>query len=205
VDLNLAVVAAGGLLVEKTRVDPIVASLFHLPFANESFDHVTCQGVLHHTWSTQEGFARVSAKVAPNGTLFIWVYAAEDAFVVHGLRGLVVKLYWGISHLVFRPLLSRSPGWFRTAIVTLISCLLHPILARRGRNRERWTFANTVHGIRDAFTPRYAHQLGFNEVAELFENAGYEVRLQSPAAYRKDFGSRILGVGMIGRRLRRDG
>ena len=77
---------------------------------------------------------------------------------------------------------------------------IHPVIARRGRNRGRWAYANTVHGIRDAFTPRYAHQHGFNEVIEWFEDAGYQPRLQSPSAYRKLFGSRLLGVGVMGRR-----
>jgi hypothetical protein len=72
--------------------------------------------------------------------------------------------------------------------------------ARRGRNRGRWEYVNTLHGIRDAFTPRYAHQHGFNEVIEWFENAGYEPRLHSPAKYRELFGSRLLGIGICARR-----
>jgi ubiquinone/menaquinone biosynthesis C-methylase UbiE/uncharacterized protein YbaR (Trm112 family) len=200
VDLNLAVVSAGRRLVETTRVDPVVGSLFHLPFENESFRHVTCQGVLHHTRSTKAGFDRIAEKVAPGGSLFVWVYAAEDPYVVRGLRGLLVKLYWWISHGLFRPVLSRSPGWLRNAVVHVISAAMHPIVSRRGRNRGRWRYVNTVHGIRDAFTPRYAHQHGFNEVIEWFEEAGFEPRLQSPATYRRLFGSRLLGVGVIGRR-----
>jgi SAM-dependent methyltransferase/uncharacterized protein YbaR (Trm112 family) len=200
VDLNLAVISAGRRLVETSRVDPVVASLFHLPFANESFEHVTCQGVLHHTRSTKAGFDAVAAKVAPGGSLFVWVYGSEDPYVVGGTRGLLIKGYWWLSHGFFRPILSRSPGWFRTAIVHAISAIIHPIISRRGRNRGRWRYGNTVHGIRDAFTPRYAHQHGFNEVIEWFEDAGYEPRLQSPSTYRKLFGSRLVGVGVMGRR-----
>lgn len=200
VDLNLAVVSAGRRLVETTRVDPVVASLFHLPFADASFDHVHSQGVLHHTWSTKAAFDAIERKVGRAGTLFVWLYAAEDPYVVHGLRGLLVKLYWWISHGIFRPVLSRAPAFLRNAVAHLISLVLHPVLARRGRHRGRWTYANTLHGIRDAFTPRYAHQHGFNEVVAWYEDAGYEPRLQSPATYRKLFGGRLVGVGVNGRR-----
>ena len=200
VDLNLAVVSAGRRLVETGRVDPVVASLFHLPFADASFDHVHSQGVLHHTWSTKAAFDAIERKVGPAGTLFVWLYAAEDPYVVHGLRGLLVKLYWWVSHGLFRPVLSRAPAFVRNAMTHLISLVLHPILARRGRHRGRWAYANTLHGIRDAFTPRYAHQHGFNEVVAWYEDAGYEPRLQSAATYRKLFGGRLVGVGVNGRR-----
>jgi SAM-dependent methyltransferase/uncharacterized protein YbaR (Trm112 family) len=200
VDLNLAIVAAGRGLVETTRVDPVVASLFHLPFPDGAFDHVTCQGVLHHTRSTKAAFDCVAAKVAHGGSLFVWVYASEDAYVVHGARGMLIRMYWWISHGLFRPVLSRSPRWFRSTVVHVLSLMIHPVISRRGRNRGRWAYVNTVHGIRDAFTPRYAHQHGFNEVLEWFENAGYDVRMQSPSTYRRLFGSRLTGVGVMGRR-----
>ena len=49
VDLNLALVAAGESLADETRLRPVVASLFRLPFAAGTMDHVHSQGVLHHT------------------------------------------------------------------------------------------------------------------------------------------------------------
>lgn len=199
-DLNLALVKAGRRLVESTRVNPVVASLFHLPFSAGSMDHVHCQGVLHHTWSTKAGFDAIAAKVAPTGSLFVWVYAAEDRHVVKGLRGALVRAYWGISHRVFRPLLSRAPSAIRTATVHTISAAIHPVIRNRGRNRGRWKYANTVHGIRDAFTPMYAHEHGFNEVLEWFEAAGFSPKPQRPLKYRELFGSRLVGAGFIGRR-----
>ncbi|EKS35619.1 methyltransferase domain-containing protein [Afipia clevelandensis] len=199
-DLNLAVVKAGERLVETTRVNPVVASLFHLPFSPESMDHVHCQGVLHHTWSTKAGFDAIAEKVASAGSLFVWVYAAEDRHVVKGVRGMLVRAYWSISHRIFRPVLSRAPSAVRSAAVHAISAAIHPIIKDRGRNRGRWKYANTVHGIRDAFTPMYAHEHGFNEVLEWFEAAGFSPKPQRPLKYRELFGSRLVGAGFIGRR-----
>jgi hypothetical protein len=54
--------------------------------------------------------------------------------------------------------------------------------------------------LRDAFTPRYAHQHGFNEVLLWFERAGYRTTVQSPLAYEKLIGKRLLGVGVRGDR-----
>lgn len=202
-DLNLALVKAGRRLVESTKVNPVVASLFHLPFQSGSVDHVHCQGVLHHTWSTKAGFDAIADKVASSGSLFVWVYATEDRYVLKGFRGFLTRAYWGISHRIFRPLLSRAPRPVRTAAIHVISSMMHPIIKNRGRNRGRWTYANTVHGIRDAFTPRYAHEHGFNEVLEWFDSAGFCPKPQRPLTYRELFGSRLVGVGFIGRRSAR--
>jgi SAM-dependent methyltransferase/uncharacterized protein YbaR (Trm112 family) len=200
VDLNLAVVSAGALLAKVPRLHVVVASLFRMPFAPGSYDHVHSQGVIHHTYATKAAFDAIAPFVAPDGSLFIWVYAAEDAHVVKGPRGTLIWLYWVITHRIFRPILSRSPAAVRKGVMYAIAAVLHPFLKRRSNRPEQWRFANTLHGLYDAFTPRYAHQHGFNEVIEWFEDAGFEPRLQSPATYRKLVARRLLGIGVIGRR-----
>lgn len=201
VDLNFSLVAAGERLVKTTRVNPVVASLFHIPLKNGRFEHVHCQGVMHHTYSTKNAFDAIQKKVALDGTYFVWVYAKEDRHVVTGVRGILVWLYWTMSHSIFRPVLSRSPAVFRSLIVHVISGLLHPVLARRDRGgAERWKYRNTVHGIRDAFTPRYAWEHGFNEVLVWFHESGFLPQIQSAGKYKELFNARLVGVGVLGRR-----
>ncbi|MGD9828657.1 MAG: methyltransferase domain-containing protein [Hyphomicrobiaceae bacterium] len=200
VDLNLALVSAGKLLAGIPRTHAVVASLFRLPFEASAFDHVHSQGVIHHTYSTKAAFDAIAPLVKPRGSLFIWVYGAEDAHVVPGLRGWMVWLYWVITHRIFRPVLSRSPAAVRRVAMYAIAGVLHPFLKLRNPRGKDWRFVNTLHGLYDSMTPRYAHQHGFNEVVEWFEDAGFEPRLQSPATYRKLMGSRLLGVGVNGRR-----
>ncbi|MEL3889855.1 methyltransferase domain-containing protein [Ferrovibrio sp. MS7] len=199
-DLNLALVAAGKTLQASPRVHPVVASLFRIPFAPNSMAHVHSQGVLHHTYSTKAAFDAIAKFVRPDGSLFVWLYAVEDAYVVPGLRGFIIWLYWFITHRLFRPVLSRSPAFFRNGVMFLITCLLHPLVKLRDRRPAGWRFQNTLHGLRDAFTPRYAHQHGFNEVALWFEDTGFTPKPQSPAKYRELIGKRLLGVGYIGHR-----
>jgi len=201
VDLNLAVVSAGISLLETGRIVPVVASLYHLPFADAGFDHVHCQGVLHHTYSTEAGFKAIEKKVNERGSIFIWVYAWEDSFGIPGFRGFLVHTYYFVSHRIFRPVLSRAPSWFRNAVVHLISVLYHPLVRNRGSNRGRWKYSNTVHGIRDMFTPMYAHRHRFNEVLLWFQEAGYlHPQIQSALEYQKLFHRRIIGIGFVGRK-----
>jgi len=201
IDLNLAVIRAGIDLLETDRIFPIVASLFKIPLENKSFDHVHCQGVIHHTFSTEKGFYAIEQKVKKDGSIFIWVYAWEDSFGIKGIRGLLIHIYWFISHRIFRPILSRSPVFIRNPIIYFISALYHPFVKNRGINKNReWKFDNTLHGIRDMFTPMYADRLRFNEVLTWFEKQEYKVQVQSPLTYEKLFNHRLLGIGYLGRK-----
>ena len=201
VDLNLSLLEAGARLSTRhPRVHPVIASLFRLPFAPESFAHVHSQGVIHHTYSTFAAFKAISAFTQPGGSLFVWVYAAEDSHVVPGARGAAIRAYWVVSHRLGRPVLSRMPAPIRNAVMLGLAAVASPLLRLRDRRGTTWHFRNTLHGLRDAFTPRYAHQHGFNEVLTWFEDAGFEPRLQSPARYRDLIGKRLLGVGVVGRR-----
>jgi SAM-dependent methyltransferase/uncharacterized protein YbaR (Trm112 family) len=199
VDLNLSLLVASAHLNGFPRIHPIVASLFRLPFARGSFAHVHSQGVIHHTYSTKAAFESIAAFTRPRGSLFVWVYAQEDSHVVPGVRGTLIWLYWVISHRIGRPILSRMPAPIRNAAMIGLTTLLYPIIKLRDRRRSDWHFRNTLHGLRDAFTPRYAHQHGFNEVIAWFEDAGFEPRIQSPSRYRDLIGKRLVGVGIIGR------
>ena len=181
-------------------VHPIVASLFRLPFARRAFAHVHSQGVIHHTYSTKAAFDAISAFVRPGGSLFVWVYAVEDSLVVRGLRGKLIRAYWLISHHVGRPVLSRAPAMVRNSAMLALATVMYPIVKLRDRRSDEWRFRNTLHGLRDAFTPRFAHQHGFNEVLTWFEDAGFTTRLQSPSRYRDLIGKRLIGVGVVGRR-----
>jgi SAM-dependent methyltransferase/uncharacterized protein YbaR (Trm112 family) len=203
VDLNLSLLQAAPGLTSYPRVHPIIASLFHLPFAKGSFAHVHSQGVIHHTYSTEAAFRTIAAFTRPGGTLFVWVYAREDSLVVRGFSGVLVRMYWFVSHRIGRPILSRMPAAVRNVVLQVLTAAVYPLVKLRDRRAGEWHFRNTLHGLRDAFTPRYAHQHGFNEVIGWFEDAGFDPRLQSPSKYRDLIGKRLIGVGIVGRHIRR--
>jgi hypothetical protein len=86
-------------------------------------------------------------------------------------------------------------------IINASSYPIHPIVRTRVKNRAQWTLKDTRHSLRDTFTPRYAHRHGFNEVIEWFEDRGFSYDVQSPSEFRRIFGKRGYGVGVLGRRL----
>jgi len=200
VDLNFALLKSGRKFVANRQVHLFVASLFDLPFRQSSFDLVYCQGVLHHTYSTQEGFSALAGYVRPQGHLFVWVYGLDDHLVPKGLRGVAARTKYCIERLL-RPIISAAPLCLRNALLLLLAALLHPLLRSRVRHGQAWTLRHTRHSVHDWLSPRYAHRHSYNEVVEWFEEKGFEpIAVQSPSAYRRLFQRRAFGVGVLGRR-----
>jgi arsenite methyltransferase len=56
----------------------VQADLMALPFAEQTFDLVLCEGVLHHTPSTESAFKATARLVRPGGLYAIYVYAKKS-------------------------------------------------------------------------------------------------------------------------------
>lgn len=200
IDLNLSLLKAADRLKDHPRLHLIIASLFRLPFARESFDHVHSQGVIHHTYSTQEAFRSIAAFVGTPGSLFVWVYAKEDGLMVPGLWGMLTRGYLFITNNIGRPVLSRLPNVVRNVATIAIAAVMHLVYKWRSHHPAQWRLQNTLHSVRDIFTPRHAHLHGFNEVLSWFEEAGFAPQMQSPMRYRALIGKPLRGIGVLGRR-----
>lgn len=80
-----------------------------LPYPNESFDHVNCQGVIHHTPDTMRCIQEMHRVLRPNGTACF-------------------SVYYNTRYL-------RSPFWYRT-IASLVRPWVR--LEGRGRESMLW-------------------------------------------------------------------
>lgn len=197
-DANLAVLQRRDDYRHVPGVHYVVSSLFDLPFERESFDFVYSQGVIHHTYSTEDAFESIASRVAPGGHLFVWVYGLDD-HLTRGGASLVSKRANLAAETVLRPALSRAPQPLRDRAFDALTAVWHGRMAADRGHPESWTHANTNHALRDWLSPRYARRHGFNEMAEWFEGTGFRViATQSPAAYRELFGRQLWGVGMTG-------
>ena len=197
-DLNLSLLAGGpDLDREEPFVHTVIASLFALPFRRREFDVVYSHGVLHHTFSTSDAFASIADFVTDDGTLAIWVYAKSD--FEGGLRLRVSAA----AERAFRPLVASAPKRVQSAVAHTLS-VPHFIRYRRlGSNRSQWRFRNSVHSIRDRWTPRYAHRHEIDEVDGWFRAHGFEPVAVDAAAYEARFGMPLIGIGRRGSRSAR--
>ena len=74
----------------------------HLPYGDASFDHVNCQGVIHHTPAPQHAVREFARVLGPGGTLCLSVYH-RNALLRHPLAlRLFARLFGGVVGLAGR-------------------------------------------------------------------------------------------------------
>jgi SAM-dependent methyltransferase len=70
------------------RLDVQQASVLELPFENDTFDFVHCDGVLHHTTDPYQGFSELTRVLKPGGYLVTAVYGRGGGmnFAIYAAR-----------------------------------------------------------------------------------------------------------------------
>jgi SAM-dependent methyltransferase/uncharacterized protein YbaR (Trm112 family) len=191
-ELNLSLLNSGPLFAAQPFVHVVIASLFALPYPQCSFQLVYSHGVLHHTYSTEKAFEAIHGFLAPGGMIYIWVYAQGDRDVSMRVRlGYLFEL-WA------RPKIAALPSSLQSAVVYLYALRHYRVYRRHGHNRDKWKFKNSLHSMRDRWTPRYAHRHSFHEVFCWFRRHGLACRVVDSWAYLQRFGFPLIGIGLRG-------
>jgi ubiquinone/menaquinone biosynthesis C-methylase UbiE len=170
VDLSAAVESAHENLRHRDRVAILQASVFDLPFRDESFDFVYSIGVLHHTPDTHEAFDALPRLVKPGGTLAIWVYSGEPKARLSHLASDLYRRY--TTRMDSGRLLKwceRIQGvgrLYRTSPGRLLYPLLPVSMEADREARVLDTF--------DWYSPRYQWKHRWTEVESWFRAAGFE-------------------------------
>ena len=164
-------------LHERSEVRVCQADLYAPPFPDEAFDFVMSWGVLHHTKSTRQGFKSVSRLVKPGGTLYVMVYPpapylqgpGTDLLRI-GMRRLSDERRYDVcKHLVIRN---------RYLALALGGVLMvgHYDPKKSTVDPETQQF-----GLFDAYSPRWNHRHGCDEVVGWFRDEGFrEVTVVDP-------------------------
>jgi len=195
IDLNVSLLRAGQRFSGEPLANLAVASAFAPPFEPESFDLVYSHGTLHHTYDTRRAFESVLGFARPDGMIAVWVYALEDA-----QRGNPRRRLAYVTELAVRPWIARLPAPVQSLVVNALALDHYRKYRRRGLQREHWRYANSVHSMRDRWTPPYAHRHSFHEVISWFVENGLGYELLDPVAYREQFRRSLIGIAIRGRR-----
>jgi SAM-dependent methyltransferase len=91
----------------RPNVHLVQASLYELPFADQSFDYLVCLGVIQHTPDVERAFKNMFRALKPGGKFCLDVYAAPVSYLHprHLLRPLTRRLppdvlYRGVERAV---------------------------------------------------------------------------------------------------------
>lgn len=189
------------------RLQLAQASIYELPFADNSFDKVFCLGVLQHTPSFSDSVAALISKARVGGEIVVDFYP---------IKGWYTKIH---SKYMLRPLTKRLPKPLLLKLIRLnirlmlalfdLLCFLRlgaltrfiPITDMRGfpsslspAQRREWAVMDTF----DGFSPEYDNPQRVQDVARMFSSRGCEVTHAGLVYYPG-------GSGMVVRAVKRAG
>lgn len=171
IDLSYAVDPAYKHFGMNAFLHIVQASVFALPFRENTFDLVYSWGVLHHTYSTKAAFDLICKLPKTGGRLYVWVYNPFSE------QRTLIRRAIMLMETVIRPLCWRVPESLQTVMLLPIIplYLVHQNLyMRRGSSGYiKYGWREAMHAARDRFTPRYAHRHTEEEVCSWFREAGY--------------------------------
>lgn len=174
------------------RLQLAQASIYELPFADNSFDRVFCLGVLQHTPSFENSVAALIAKAKVGGQIVVDFYP---------INGWYTKIH---SKYILRPLTKRLPKPLLLGLIRLnirwmlplfdLLCALRlgalsrfiPITDVRGfpkgltpAQRREWAVMDTFDGL----SPEFDNPQRVENVARMFNRRGCEVTFAGVASY----------------------
>ena len=169
------------------------SDLMHLPFADNSFDIVLSEGVMHHTPSTRNALLALARLVRQGGIFVFYVYAKKapireftDDFIRAQLAELAPSDAWKALEPLTR--LGIALGELKTEInvpedVPLLGIKKGRIDIQRlfywaickAYYRAEFSFDEMNHINFDWFTPTYSHRQTPEEVADWCAQAGLAI------------------------------
>ena len=174
------------------RLQLAQASIYALPFADNSFDRVFCLGVLQHTPSFEDSVAALIAKAKVGGQIVVDFYP---------MKGWYTKIH---SKYILRPFTKCLPKPLLLRLIRLnirwmlvlfdLLCALRldaltrfiPITDVRGfpnrlspSQRREWAVMDTF----DAFSPEFDNPQWVEDVARMFRRRGCEVTFAGMAHF----------------------
>jgi SAM-dependent methyltransferase len=125
-DLGDIVATARQVLADVDGTHVVQGDLLNPPFARAGdgggFDLVLSIGVLHHLPDPRAGVLALSELVRPGGTLFVWVYSAENArrtrSLIEALRRVTTRLPRRVLPVLTWPL--ATVVWLTTRITAVV-------------------------------------------------------------------------------------
>jgi SAM-dependent methyltransferase/uncharacterized protein YbaR (Trm112 family) len=150
----------------------VQGDIFQLPFAQETFDIVWSEGVIHHTPDPKKAFRCLGQVLKPSGMCYVWVYARSPQARVR--RWL------------------KTPRWPRS-LLFLLSYLMVIPYALMQAFRILARFRSTAFSFFDALSPTYQSAHQWQEIQEWFEEDAFsDIRVTED---RQPFWLAVWGVG----------
>jgi SAM-dependent methyltransferase len=168
----------------KERFHLCQASIYELPFPDDTFDRVFCLGVLQHTPDFEASVRALVAKAKPGGLIVVDFYPIKGWWTKIHAKYLLRPITRRMSQARLLAMIERNVGWLMAVSRFLDRCRLSPL----SRFLPLVDLATFPPGLQpdharevaildtfDMFSPAYDQPQRVRDVARMFLRAGAAV------------------------------
>lgn len=179
------------------------ASIYAMPFPDNSFDWVCCLGVLQHTPDIEASIEALVRKAKPGGRIVVDFYPVKGWWTKINAKYLLRPWARWISHDRLLRLIEGNVDWLmqvqqllRRAGLGALNrflplCDLYPLgEVLDARALREWTILDTF----DQYSPQYDQPQRIDEVAQMFLRFGAEVTFAGYKSYGDGIGLEVAVV-----------
>lgn len=208
-DLSDSITRLIPLAAEDPGLHLVQGDLLHPPFRTGLFDVIYSQGVLHHTWSTEDAFLRVAPLAKKGALVSVWVYGRPGSWRSFSTNPLKSTRSWLKSVLPLVWLVVWARMLFSDAVrvvttrlpVSLLYLLCYPVTLLGAIPLVKYLTFSVHPDFRvrlienfDWLAPPYQFKHTKEELREWYRHAGFDILRQLPHGV-------VPKVGVLGRKL----
>jgi SAM-dependent methyltransferase len=170
--------------IASGRLHLVQASIYDLPFPDESFDKVLCLGVLQHTPSFEASVKALVGKARKGGEIVVDFYPVRGWWTKLNSKYLLRPFTRRMEHDRLLGLIERNVGWMigahkglrriglgaLTRFIPIVDLRTFPRNLSAEHERE-WAVLDTF----DMFSPEYDSPQRLDDVVQMFRRSGAEV------------------------------
>jgi SAM-dependent methyltransferase len=186
VDYSSAVEAnlANNGRIAPDRFHLFQASVYDMPFPDDSFDKVFCIGVLQHTPDFEASVRSLVSKAKPGAEIVVDFYCVRGFWTKLSGKYLIRPFTRRMDQQRLYRLVEKNAGWLMKAAQAMNKVGLHPLtrflpipdlrIMPEGLPPERyreWVVLDTF----DMLSPEYDNPQPISAVAQMFERSGADV------------------------------
>ncbi|UYV16902.1 class I SAM-dependent methyltransferase [Porphyrobacter sp. ULC335] len=170
------------------------ASIYDMPYPDESFDKVLCRGVLQHTPDFAQSVRALVSKAKHGGQIVVDFYEIRGWWTKVNAKYMLRPFTRRMSNDRLLGLIDRNLDWMMAVHDTLVKTPLRhltrflPLVDIAGTfppdltpaERREWALLDTF----DMFSPEFDNPQRTRSVVRMFEQAGCEVTFSAPGIVR---------------------
>jgi SAM-dependent methyltransferase len=171
--------------IAPNRFHLFQASIYEMPFPNNSFDKIFCLGVLQHTPNFNESVKALISKAKPGGEIVVDFYPIKGWWTKCNAKYILRPFLKRLDHNRLMHLIEANIDWLLKAEAILhkiklgILARFLPVVDIKGTipkylsetEKREWAILDTF----DMFSPEYDNPQRLIDVADMFKQNGADV------------------------------